>query len=130
MKTLLTAATVAAAASLATAGNVTPGVIFGSGNANGSFTIAQGSNMEIGLRAKLRYDTNGQPQNTFNQVAPPTPTASTPPTATPLTTARSGTSSGPSTPTSTAPARTPSTPSPMSWPCSRSTPMAPTPPTP
>lgn len=68
MKTLLTAATVAAAASLATAGNVTPGVIFGSGNANGSFTIAQGSNLEIGLRAKLRYDTNGQPQNTFNQV--------------------------------------------------------------
>jgi hypothetical protein len=68
MKTLLTAAAVAAAASLATAGNVTPGVIFGSGNANGSFTIASGSNMELGLRAKLRYNSAGNPENTFNQV--------------------------------------------------------------
>jgi hypothetical protein len=68
MKILITAAAIATAASLATAGNVTPGVIFGSGNANGSFTIASGSNMEIGLRAKLRYNSSGLPENTFNQV--------------------------------------------------------------
>lgn len=66
MKILLTAATVAAAASLATAGNVTPGVIFGSGNANGSYTIGSGGGIEIGLRAKVRYNSSGQPENTFN----------------------------------------------------------------
>jgi hypothetical protein len=58
--------------SVSTPGNVTPGVIFGDGNANGSFTMATAGGVELGLRAKLRYDatTNcsgfGCPQNTFN----------------------------------------------------------------
>lgn len=56
----------ASAATLNGTGNVTPGIIFGSGNANGSFTgVTQGS-LELGLRAKLRYNLAGQPQNTFN----------------------------------------------------------------
>ncbi|MEH6404102.1 MAG: hypothetical protein V7750_12055, partial [Sneathiella sp.] len=41
--------------SLATAANVTPDVIFGSGNANGSFTVGTANNVEIGLRAKQRF---------------------------------------------------------------------------
>lgn len=48
---------------------VTPDIIFGSGNANGSFTVTTfnaGGNIELGLRAKLRYNENGQPENTFN----------------------------------------------------------------
>ncbi|MDX2017292.1 MAG: PEP-CTERM sorting domain-containing protein [Planctomycetota bacterium] len=56
----------AASASTAFDQNVNPGVIFGSGNANGSFTTGTANNTEIGLRAKLRYDANGQPQNIFN----------------------------------------------------------------
>lgn len=47
-------------------GNVTPNVIFGSGNANGSFTGVSQNNVELGLRGKLRYDLGGNPQNTFN----------------------------------------------------------------
>lgn len=50
----------------AAAMNVTPDVIYGSGNANGSFTLFQGSNLEIGLRGKLRYNSAGNPENTFN----------------------------------------------------------------
>ncbi len=46
--------------------DVTPNVIFGSGNINGSFTVDQSNNVELGLRAKLRYDATGQPQNIFN----------------------------------------------------------------
>lgn len=48
--------------------NVTPSLIFGSGNDNGSFTIATNEELgiEIGLRGKLRFDSNGNPQNTFN----------------------------------------------------------------
>lgn len=46
--------------------NVTPGVIFGSGNANGAFTVDNSGGIELGLRAKLRHDATGQPQNTFN----------------------------------------------------------------
>jgi len=68
MKTVTAAAIIAASASFALADNVNPDVIFGSGNANGSFTIATGSNIEIGLRGKLRYNSLGQPENTFNQV--------------------------------------------------------------
>lgn len=49
----------------ANAANVTPDVIFGSGNANGGFTIVQDGSLELGLRAKLRYDLNGQPTNIF-----------------------------------------------------------------
>lgn len=36
-------------------GLVTPGVIFGSGNANGSFTGQTANNIEVGLRAKQRF---------------------------------------------------------------------------
>lgn len=39
---------------------------FGDGNDNGSFTIATGGNIEVGLRAKLRFDDAGQPQNQTN----------------------------------------------------------------
>ncbi len=41
--------------SYAGAANVTPSVIFGSGNANGDFTVDQQNGIEIGLRAKQRY---------------------------------------------------------------------------
>jgi len=58
--------------------DVVPDVIFGTGNANGSFTIFEdtvsvknGRNwvdttIQLGLRAKLRFDSTGSPQNTFN----------------------------------------------------------------
>ncbi|RMH48032.1 MAG: PEP-CTERM sorting domain-containing protein [Alphaproteobacteria bacterium] len=47
-------------------GLVTPDVIFGSGNANGSFTGVNVGGIELALRGKLRYDLSGNPQNTFN----------------------------------------------------------------
>jgi len=47
-------------------GDVHPGIIFGSGNANGGFTLAENNNVEIGLRGKLRYNSSGAPENTFN----------------------------------------------------------------
>ena len=43
--------------------NLTPDAIFGSGNANGGFTVNQTGSAELGLRAKVRYPS---PQNTFN----------------------------------------------------------------
>ena len=46
--------------------NVTPDAIFGSGNANGSFTVCQSNGVELGLRGKLRHDATGQAQNIFN----------------------------------------------------------------
>lgn len=46
--------------------NVTPDVIFGSGNLNGSFTTDRANGVELGLRAKLRFDAANQPQNIFN----------------------------------------------------------------
>ncbi len=46
--------------------DVTPDVIFGDGNANGSFTVDQASGVELGLRAKLRHNDAGVPENTFN----------------------------------------------------------------
>lgn len=46
--------------------NVNPDVIFGSGNANGGFTTDSGKGVEVGLRAKLRFDGAGNPQNVFN----------------------------------------------------------------
>jgi hypothetical protein len=46
--------------------NVTPDVIFGSGNLNGSFTTDRQNGIEIGLRGKLRHDAAGDPQNIFN----------------------------------------------------------------
>lgn len=46
--------------------DVTNDVIFGSGNANGSFTIDQANGIELGLRGKLRHNAAGAPENTFN----------------------------------------------------------------
>lgn len=48
--------------------NVTPDVIFGSGNANGAWTVDLANNIEVGLRAKVRFDNSlvGFPQNIFN----------------------------------------------------------------
>lgn len=46
--------------------DVTPDVIFGSGNTNGGFSISRSAGIEIGLRGKLRFDENNDPQNTFN----------------------------------------------------------------
>ena len=62
---------IAGTAGLASAGqsfdaNVTGDVIFGSGNANGGFTVNQDNGLELGLRAKVRFDSNNQPQNIFN----------------------------------------------------------------
>lgn len=63
-------------------GMVTPDIIFGSGNANGSFTGNTQNNIEVGLRAKLRYNASGLPENTFNYDGVDTysftPTAATP----------------------------------------------------
>ena len=63
-------------ASAAHAGPITPDIIFGSGNANGSFTVSTetlffpnnpiGGDIELGLRAKFRYNESGSPENTFN----------------------------------------------------------------
>lgn len=47
-------------------GNVTPDVIFGDGNANGSFTGVNNNGIEIALRGKLRFNLGGFPENTFN----------------------------------------------------------------
>ena len=84
MSRLLSATALAAALPLAAQANeVSPEIIFGSGNADGGFTIKTVSTavggIEIALRAKLRFDdqsscsafggafTNiGCPQNTFN----------------------------------------------------------------
>lgn len=55
-----------AAAPVNGTGDLTANVIFGSGNANGSFTGVTDGALELALRAKLRYDTNGNPQNVFN----------------------------------------------------------------
>lgn len=46
----------------APAGN-DPGIYYGSGNANGYFTVDTENNIELGLRAHVRYPT---PQNVFN----------------------------------------------------------------
>ncbi len=51
--------------------NVNPGVIFGNGNANGSFTVdSSSSGVELGLRGKLRHNPSsmppGNPANIFN----------------------------------------------------------------
>lgn len=55
---------------------ISPDVIFGSGNSNGDFTVSTGFYdagapntavpLEIGLRAKLRFNENNLPENTFN----------------------------------------------------------------
>jgi hypothetical protein len=46
--------------------NVTPDVIFGSGNANGGFTVDRRNGIELGLRGKLRFNASNLPENTFN----------------------------------------------------------------
>ncbi len=46
--------------------DVTNNVIFGTGNANGSWTVGRDNGVEIGLRAKLRFDDTNAPQNDFN----------------------------------------------------------------
>ncbi|MCP3951233.1 MAG: PEP-CTERM sorting domain-containing protein [Desulfobacterales bacterium] len=46
--------------------NATPDVIFGSGNANGSFTVDRANGVELGLRGKLRHNGSGAPESTFN----------------------------------------------------------------
>ena len=46
--------------------NVTNNVIFGTGNANGAFTVDRANGIELGLRAKLRFDDTNQPDNIFN----------------------------------------------------------------
>ncbi|MCG8493699.1 MAG: hypothetical protein MI743_18920, partial [Sneathiellales bacterium] len=64
MKSVLKKFAVAAGASLlllgtslshSIAANVNPDVIFGSGNANGGFTVGSSNNIEVGLRAKQRF---------------------------------------------------------------------------
>ena len=46
--------------------NVTNNVIYGGGNINGAFTVDRANNVELGLRAKERYDlASDQPQNIF-----------------------------------------------------------------
>lgn len=69
---LLTVSSVA----VANAASVSPDVIFGSGNANGGFTVATGQYdagspniavpVEIGLRGKLRFNDANTAENTFN----------------------------------------------------------------
>ena len=66
MRRTIIAAALVITASAAHASSVTPDVIFGSGNANGGFTIGKGGGVEIGLRGKLRFDANNTPQNIFN----------------------------------------------------------------
>lgn len=67
IRTLTALATAAAAlsahATLSTDADVTNAVIYGSGNANGGFTVDRANNVELGLRAKVRYPA---PANTFN----------------------------------------------------------------
>ncbi|WP_299968993.1 VPLPA-CTERM sorting domain-containing protein [uncultured Roseobacter sp.] len=60
------AGTTALAAPINATGNVNPDVIFGSGNANGSFTGVSVNNIELALRGKVRYNLAGLPENTFN----------------------------------------------------------------
>jgi hypothetical protein len=68
---LIIISSILAISSLANAGiiydaDVTNEVIFGSGNANGSFTVVQDNGIELGLRGKLRHNAAGAPENTFN----------------------------------------------------------------
>ncbi len=46
--------------------NVTSNVIFGNGVSNGGWTINQNNGVELALRGKLRYNDNGQAENTWN----------------------------------------------------------------
>jgi hypothetical protein len=71
LKTIASAVTLTMLASTASAtithnDNITPELIFGSGNINGSFTVDRDNGVEIGLRGKLRHNAAGAPENTFN----------------------------------------------------------------
>lgn len=46
--------------------DVTNAAIYGSGNANGSFTVARSGGIELGLRGKLRFNAFNLPENTYN----------------------------------------------------------------
>jgi hypothetical protein len=46
--------------------DVTNEFINGSGNTNGAFTTDRANSVEVGLRAKLRHNAAGAPENTFN----------------------------------------------------------------
>ncbi|MFT5232028.1 MAG: hypothetical protein ACI9UQ_000046 [Candidatus Krumholzibacteriia bacterium] len=41
--------------------NITPDVVFGSGNDNGAFTVGLQNGVELGLRGKLRFDPANMP---------------------------------------------------------------------
>ena len=60
---------------VAEAKTVTPEVIFGTGNTNRGFTVAEGINegagIELGLRAKLRYDSSNSCVENGNVVGCP-----------------------------------------------------------
>lgn len=45
--------------------NVTPEYINGTGTINGSFTVDRQNGVELGLRAKVRYNAMNMPENTF-----------------------------------------------------------------
>lgn len=72
MKPICIAALTALIATGAQAGivhnsNIVGNAIYGSGNADGGWTINQTGNMELALRAKVRYDlSDNQPKNVFN----------------------------------------------------------------
>jgi len=46
--------------------DVTPDILFGNGVDNGAFTVDTANGVELGLRAKLRFDDNNLAQNIFN----------------------------------------------------------------
>lgn len=56
----------AVAPTVSRAADITPDILFGSGNANGSFTVTQSGGIELGLRAKVRFDQNNSPQSIYN----------------------------------------------------------------
>lgn len=46
--------------------DATPDILFGGGNANGSFTADRAAGLELALRTKLRFNAMNAPENTFN----------------------------------------------------------------
>lgn len=62
--------------------NISAGIQMGSGISNGAWTVNKQNNIEVGLRGKLRFNSNNSPENTFNSngdgtysfdnIAPPT----------------------------------------------------------
>src|SRR5688500_2270112 len=57
--------------------NVTPAVINGTGNNNGGFTTDRANGIELGIRGKLRFDANNDPQDIYNSNGAGTYTFST-----------------------------------------------------